>query len=465
MFQQEAGSEGVQPNVNPSLQPNHESGGVQPNVNPSLQPNLDSVPRAGSSEEPQLSQPQSAADGGVQPNVNPGGSAHHPQLTETQSAPNEIGTAEHLKYYRSLHNAAKIGDCESAKSFIEKDPNALTARITVDSKTVLHVAALCDQWEFILQLLELVSIPMYLVACRFVMSNGFAMITIWTWFTIAMSRTMWIATGELICDVIGELIWDLVFSGFAIVQDKKGNTVLHYVAEGGSLKTAKALVQKNAVLPQIGNNKRVPPLLRSIWSENKELVWYLSSMTSLDLSPYSTPYVLHTLILTGYHAPFVNMVRDAKLKHECAVELVNHVCTQLSNMSFQEIYHFLTNPNFNILDSAIKCGIEEIVRTLLLQFPDLISIKEVLPNRNILQAAIEYRQENIVNVIKEISTTTTKKLGSYFIESKGVTLHLAGKLAPAFKLFSVSGAALQMQRELQWFKVSIMSNYFTTTHF
>ena len=158
------------------------------------------------------------------------------------------GTAEHLKYYRSLHNAAKRGDCESAKSFIEKDPNALTARITVDSKTVLHVAALCDQWEFILQLLELVSSP------------------------------------ESIA-----------------VQDKKGNTVLHYVAEGGSLKTAKALVQKNAVLPQIGNNKRVPPLLRSIWSENKELVWYLSSMTNVDLSPFSTPFVLDTLIQSGYH--------------------------------------------------------------------------------------------------------------------------------------------------------------------
>ena len=60
MSQQESG--GVQPNVNPSLQPNHESGGVQTNVNPSLQPNIDSVPRAGSSEEPQLSQPRNAGD-------------------------------------------------------------------------------------------------------------------------------------------------------------------------------------------------------------------------------------------------------------------------------------------------------------------------------------------------------------------------------------------------------------------
>ena len=38
------------------------SEGVQPNVDPSLQPNFDNMSRAGSSVEPQLSQPQSAGD-------------------------------------------------------------------------------------------------------------------------------------------------------------------------------------------------------------------------------------------------------------------------------------------------------------------------------------------------------------------------------------------------------------------
>ncbi|KAI9160189.1 hypothetical protein LWI28_005919 [Acer negundo] len=453
--EEEAESEGVQPNVSPSSQSNSsseesinqlhgepeieieeeeeaaESEGVQPHVSPSSQLNPNRT-RSRFNQLPSESESESEPEilgGGDPPNVNPGGSAHQQQLTEAQIKANyEFGTAEHLRYYRSLHNAAKRGDWKSAKSFIEMDPNALTAMITVDSKTVFHVAALCDQWEFIVKLLELVLSP------------------------------------ESIA-----------------VQDVFGKTVLHYVAQGGSLKTAKALVQKNNDLPRIGDNERDPPLHYSIWSENKELVWYLSSMTSVDLSPDWSPWILRTLILSGYHdvalhfvkrysnlalakdvfgdsllywlaiaAPSVNMVRDAKLKHKCAVELVNYVCIQLSNMSFQEIEHFLQQPN-SILDRAIKCGIEEIVRTLLLQFPDLLYVR-VLPNRNILQAAIEYRQENIVNVIKEISTSTAKGLGSHFIESQGITLHLAGKLAPACKLFSVSGAALQMQRELQWFK-------------
>lgn len=40
-------------------------------------------------------------------------------------------------------------------------------------------------------------------------------------------------------------------------------------------------------------------------------------------------------------------------------------------------------------------------------------------------------------------------------------LHLACKLAPTHRLNCVSGAALQMQREIQWFKVHHYSGQIT----
>ena len=44
---------------------------------------------------------------------------------------------------------------------------------------------------------------------------------------------------------------------------------------------------------------------------------------------------------------------------------------------------------------------------------------------------------------------------SNWIDSNGNTLlHMAGLLAPSTQLHHISGAALQMQRELQWFMVS-----------
>ncbi|KAL5802140.1 hypothetical protein ACOSQ4_030445 [Xanthoceras sorbifolium] len=475
------------------------SGGVQPNQDHArlesgsgVQPNQDHVP-SGSSEEPQLSAVQNIAT-------------------------HEIWTGERLNYYRPLFNAGQNGDWKTVKSFINRDPNALTARITVGSRTILHVAAICCQWGLVLKLLELVSLE-----------------------SLA-------------------------------VQDVSGNTVLHFVAEGGSLKTAKALVKKNRRsgdcqgidLLQILNSRGDLPLLYSIYSGKKELVWYFTLITRVESPAYpffvpSLPMILRILIQSGFldialyfvrrypnlaltseqfgysllwwlafetshffsgsklgffkrwiykfvrveikdsqtHLPMVNMedflestegfpaletsiqsrtfttqvlrwfkrlfsktiahlapsikmVRDAKLKHIYAVELVNHVCTQLSSMSFQQIIQFLDNPK-PIMGIAVAGGIEEIVRTLLQHFPDLIEYNVML-ERNILQVAIEYRQEKIVNIIKKSSRIATMNLCGYVREAGNTTLHLAGKLAPAFKLYSVSGAALQMQRELRWFK-------------
>ncbi|KAH7565467.1 hypothetical protein JRO89_XS09G0212900 [Xanthoceras sorbifolium] len=163
-------------------------GGVQPSVNPSLQPNPENVASHGNSEEPHSFQ--------------------------AQHIPGEL-----LNHYRPLFNAAQSGNWESAKSFIDNDPNGLTARITA----VKSLAA----------------------------------------------------------------------------GDTKGMTVLHYVAYGGSLKTAKALVRKNPNLPQIVNIVGQLPLYCSIFNGSKEMVWYFTSITKVDL-PASLLNILHSLIIPGY---------------------------------------------------------------------------------------------------------------------------------------------------------------------
>ncbi|KAL5822530.1 hypothetical protein ACOSQ4_020430 [Xanthoceras sorbifolium] len=116
---------------------------------------------------------QLSESGGVQTNVtinglpsSPGGSAHQPQLSEAQTSAEKFLTGDQrlnyyrLNYYQPLFNAAQRGNWKSAKSFIDRDPNALTARITaVSSRTVFHVAALSCQWGLVLKLLELIVSP------------------------------------------------------------------------------------------------------------------------------------------------------------------------------------------------------------------------------------------------------------------------------------------------------------------
>ncbi|XVF35127.1 hypothetical protein REPUB_Repub18cG0118000 [Reevesia pubescens] len=71
--------------------------------------------------------------------------------------------------------------------------------------------------------------------------------------------------------------------------------------------------------------------------------------------------------------------------------------------------------------------------------------------RNVFLRAVVHRHENVFNLLYQMSGHM-----HYVVQSTdnfhNNILHLAGKLAPPERLNLVSGAALQMQRELQWFK-------------
>ena len=68
--------------------------------------------------------------------------------------------------------------------------------------------------------------------------------------------------------------------------------------------------------------------------------------------------------------------------------------------------------------------------------------------------AVEKRHESIFNllVVGSIRDLLADRINEY----GNNILHLAAGLAPEEKLNAISGAALQMQRELLWFKVLYM---------
>ena len=102
-------------------------------------------------------------------------------------------------------------------------------------------------------------------------------------------------------------------------------------------------------------------------------------------------------------------------------------------------------------DAAEIGNIEFLVKLIRFDFDLLWCTRE---NKSIFHIAVEKRHENIFNLLKEIGSIgdliiyTTEKDGSNI-------LHLAARLAPQEKLNAISGAALQMQQEILWFKVHI----------
>ncbi|CAB4268875.1 unnamed protein product [Prunus armeniaca] len=85
--------------------------------------------------------------------------------------------------------------------------------------------------------------------------------------------------------------------------------------------------------------------------------------------------------------------------------------------------------------------------------PDLMWIQNQM-GRDPFQFAIECRQEKIYSLIYRLNKRKRTLIGTFGDNYGNCSLHMTGMLSPLAKLDNISGAALQMQRELQWFKVS-----------
>jgi ankyrin repeat protein len=114
---------------------------------------------------------------------------------------------------------------------------------------------------------------------------------------------------------------------------------------------------------------------------------------------------------------------------------------------------FSSNMVQTLILEAAKVGNVEFLIILIRSYPDLIWQRNE-NNMSLFHIAIVYRQESVFNLIYELGTNKNYLASCKTSETNENMLHLAGQLAPLDRLNIVSGAALQMQRELLWFKVS-----------
>ncbi|CAH1440987.1 unnamed protein product [Lactuca virosa] len=103
-----------------------------------------------------------------------------------------------------------------------------------------------------------------------------------------------------------------------------------------------------------------------------------------------------------------------------------------------------------VLFVAAEMGNTEFLVELIRQYPDLIW-KTNDNEQTIFHVAISHRHEGIYNLLHEIGSM--KDMITPMKDRKGNNmLHLVGKCAKKKRLQVISGVALQMQRELLWFK-------------
>lgn len=368
-----------------------------------------------------------------------------------QNSNTATGTGEgrdydyHLPDSVSLLHAAIKGDWEAARSVIENNREVVQLEINEVSDTALHVAAAAKHVTFVEQLVE------YMTSSQLAKKN------------------------------------------------RHGDTAFSFAAASGIVKTARAMYRKNRELPMVlGCGARTPLYVATLFG-HREMTNYLYEKTEFnELNGQQRIGLLHVFISADFHDlalkilekdPSLAFAREYQTR-ETALHVLARMPSAIAtnselgiwkksvNSCFKGIYHQALMQTFayklveklwelivrkpeaeisnligapsRLLFDAVKLGNVQFLLVLFRSYPNLLwSVDE--EGRTLFQIAVINRQESVFNIIYGIGAIKDL-IASCKDQNYDNMLHMAGHLAPPERLQVVSGAALQMQRELLWFK-------------
>ncbi|PIN25472.1 hypothetical protein CDL12_01787 [Handroanthus impetiginosus] len=413
-----------------------------------------------------------------------------------------------LKWYLPLYKAALKGDWESARNFFDQDPNAVTAKITKASETALHVAVGTGKAKnFVKELLELIptealvnlrdefghtalhcaaifgnveaakllvskdpgltntqchssSLPVHMAALYANKDMVSYLLTV-TRDDIDPNPFADMSGLHLLNRVILAEFYDLalyivqLYPSLATLTSPTGYTALKVIAEKpsaflrrsslsfwqrlicycvpakfGTIYSQDEAVKENPAVTTQNAPKRCycAPLLRQLsFSGCKKVYWVFWE-------------VIECLV------PQARFIRNTRIMHLQTLRLVKCLCKLIAGLDYSTAVSMFGIP----ILLAASLGNGEIVEEILESFPPAILSGNRM-GQNIFLLAVANRRENVFNLLYQMSEH--KKLATQLrdVERNNI-LHLAGRLAPPAQLNLVSGAALQMQRELHWYK-------------
>ncbi|ONI01310.1 hypothetical protein PRUPE_6G131800 [Prunus persica] len=351
----------------------------------------------------------------------------------------------YLKLCVPLHKAAIRGDWDTAKGILSIDPTLSSAGITKGWLTALHIAAGARHIHFVEELVKMMDEE------------------------------------------------DLA------LQDNKENTALSFAAGAGAIEIAKIMIQKNKLLPTIKTGEGLTPLFMAALLGRSEMAWYLYPKTYPMLKETDRNALFFSCIDTGLYDLAMKMLEDdttlatahnsnaetalhvlarrplefggrstlgmcsrlrkslvsgiedsyKSSKQTKALELVECLWNQILKHDDDYVMRLIAEPS-EVLFDATRLGNYEFLSVLINSYPDLLWETDD-ENRTMFHVAVLYRHASIFNLVHE--TGSIKDIiVTYTDDENNNILHLAAKLAPQNQLNLVSGAALQMQRELVWFE-------------
>nr|POE46200.1 ankyrin repeat-containing protein itn1 [Quercus suber] len=273
-----------------------------------------------------------------------------------------------------------------------------------------------------------------------------------------------------------------------------GDTALCFAAKLGIVTIAKALVEKNIRLPLIRSDEGRTPLYIAVLFGHRDMASYLCTVTTFkdlilterteilvatityDMYDIALDLLKNNEKLLSYGSKTAALLELARKPFETGSKSQPPLWKRSLNFWSKSIHDKNVMPalveelvlrdskmaklfrakNFkhivvrNLLFDAAEFGNGEFIHILIGNFPHIVCTTDDF-HRSLFHSAVINRQESVFNLIYDI--VVVKEIILTYVDAyRQNILHLAGKLAPPSRLNLVPGAALQMQREMLWFK-------------
>ncbi|KAK1587854.1 hypothetical protein Q3G72_017487 [Acer saccharum] len=395
-------------------------------------------------------------------------------------APVEV-TSE-ITEYRTLYKAVEQGDWNTARDFIRNKPDSVRAKITINGDTALHIAVMTEQINILKNLIKIM-LPQDLelqnemgyTAFSIAAINGFQ----------EMADKMLNKNPELVKvkDHHGliPIVVASLYSSKEMVRylykktphemltpenpDRSGATLLNCLLTDEIYDVALHLLQKHPLLgfvKDIHRNYTIRLLAHkpsafpsgNQYAFLKRLIYSCVSVEAEMKNVFDTQEssdeenITRSRPITWLRqVPDLNHLYHKKLRHAEAQKILKCIIQEIPKLSNSELERIGLN---NAIYDAIKNGITEFVDEMIETTPEIIWKKDE-KGRTIFAHAIVRRQENIFSHVYGLGAKMRIAVIRHDIFHNNF-LHLAAKLSPPSRLDRISGAALQMQRELEWFE-------------
>nr|GEW19134.1 hypothetical protein [Tanacetum cinerariifolium] len=240
------------------------------------------------------------------------------------------------------------------------------------------------------------------------------------------------------------------------LQNNSYSTALTFAASVGNINTAMIMINKNPAVLEIPGSSGTMPIYMAALNSKPDLVRYLYSISNKMSGDLWTDQTRGWVLQRFVEA---NIFGNAE-KESQALKFLRTIWQKIAIFPKTDIDVIFRGPPvqkgdvttypLRVFFAGAKMGNTRFIIELIQLYPDLVwqlNDKE----QTIFHIAVKCRHENIYNLLYEIGSmkaliTRTKD------RKRNTLLHFAakGKLSQ-----NVSGVALQMQRQLLWFKVHL----------